>query len=64
MNILSITDLRAKSVSDLHLLLKETRKEAYELLINLRAKQDARSHVYYKAKKQIARILTLLKQKN
>jgi ribosomal protein L29 len=64
MNILSITDLRGKSVSDLHSLLKDTRKDAYELLINLRAKQDARSHLYYKAKKQVARILTLLKQNN
>lgn len=61
-SILSTTDLRKKKETDLHKLLKETRREAFERLINLRTGQESGRHVYRQLKQQIARIITVLNE--
>jgi ribosomal protein L29 len=60
---MTLSDLRAKSLAELHKLLEESRRKAYQQRMSLRAQQSHSTHEYHAVRKAIAQILTVLNEK-
>jgi ribosomal protein L29 len=61
---LELDELREMSAGDLRIKERETREELFRLRIKLRTNQLSNPTNYRLARKQLAQILTLLKQKS
>jgi ribosomal protein L29 len=61
---LELDELREMSAGDLRIKERETREKLFRLRIKLRTNQLSNPTTYRLARKQLAQILTLLKQKS
>ena len=61
---MELDELREMSAGDLRIKERETREELFRLRIKLRTNQVSNPTNYRLARKQLAQILTLLKQKS
>lgn len=61
---MELDELREMSAGDLRIKERETREELFRLRIKLRTNQLSNATNYRLARKQLAQILTLLKQKS
>jgi len=60
---LELDELRQMSVADLHIKERETREEIFRLRLKLRTNQLDNPGNYRKARRELARILTLISAK-
>ena len=61
---MELDELRQMNAGDLRVKERETREELFRLRIKLRTNQSSNPSNYRLARKQLAQILTLLKQKS
>ncbi len=61
---MELDELKQMNVEDLRVKERETREEIFRLRLKLRTNQLDKSDNYRRARKELARIMTLLGQKN